>query len=57
MLTYVWCSEYAVDLMRQGCNINLTPENGRRLQEATTGMAKMLSTDPDTCAWEDFGEF
>ena len=49
--------EYAVDLVRQGCNINLTPENGRRLQDGTKhGIAKLLETDPDTCAWDDFDD-
>ena len=50
-------SEYAEDLVRQGCDIDLDPQAGRRAQdeaaETKTGLAKMLQTNPD-CSWDTF---
>ena len=59
------CSEYAEDLLRQGCDIDLethadapeTHADGRRMQDVSedkTGMAKLLQTDPDSCSWDSF---
>ena len=43
--------------MRQGCDIDLDPQAGRRAQdeaaETKTGLAKMLQTNPD-CSWDTF---
>ena len=50
-------SEYAENLVRQGCDIDLDPQTGRRTQdgaaETKTGLAKMLQTNPD-CSWDTF---
>ena len=47
--------EYAQDLLAQGCDINLTPDNGRRLQDGRmAGMALPLQTDQDACSWDSF---
>ena len=58
VLTAYTClhGEYAEDLLRQGCDIDLVPENGRRMQDVTgdNGYAKLLQTDPNTCSWDSF---
>ena len=54
--------EYATGLMRQGCNIDLTPPHaaGRRMQDdgstRKAGLAKPLQTDTATCEWDSFDD-
>eukprot|EP01052_Picozoa_sp_SAG31_P004106 SAG31_NODE_167_length_21485_cov_31.094922_4_plen_641_part_00 len=55
--------EYAHDLVRQGCDIDLVPPRGRgrRAQDdegpgQKTGIAKLLQTDPTTCSWDSFDD-
>ena len=54
-------SEYANDLVRQGCDIDLTPPHaGRRAQDDVvpqkTGMSKPLQISSELCTWDSFDE-
>eukprot|EP01052_Picozoa_sp_SAG31_P007307 SAG31_NODE_347_length_17310_cov_3.764743_12_plen_379_part_00 len=55
--------EYAHDLVRQGCEIDLVSpqDRGRRAQDnegsaQKTGIAKMLQTNENTCSWQSFDD-
>ena len=60
--------EYAQDLVRQGCDVDLVDPSGsadgsnhghrlnrrRSLAEAKTGLATITQTDESTCPWDKF---
>eukprot|EP01052_Picozoa_sp_SAG31_P016933 SAG31_NODE_1140_length_9701_cov_43.848261_3_plen_327_part_00 len=55
--------EYAHDLVRQGCAIDLAApqDRGRRAQDdqasaQKTGIAKLLQTNENTCSWDSFDD-